>query len=372
MVRPKSLVIVQPYIPKYRVPFFESLISTLRELNVDCSIAASQPLGDQKSRMDAVDRPWVVPLKQRNLSFAGKSIGLGGAKKSWASADGVIIGLLGSSIDTYLALIESRNRNLRVGVWGHIKPYVQKGHPIDLALERWQLRRASHVFAYTSGGARYAAAAGVAPGRITTVMNSIDTAFLDKAAKRVSQQEIDAFREAYNLPEASTVAFWGGLDGGKRIDFLCKTLDHLWKIAPEIKVLVGGSGSQAHLLHPSIERGQVYYLGIVDQQAQALISKVARAILMPGRIGLIAVDALVLGLPIISTDWPFHSAEIEYLTEGETLFTSPNNELAYAESILQFLSSTETVSRSTSVPQFPTLENMVHNYTTGVIRMLDD
>lgn len=46
-------------------------------------------------------------------------------------------------------------------------------------------------------------------------------------------------------------------------------------------------------------------------------------LLNPGRVGLVAVDALVLGLPVLTSDAGRHAPEIEYLTEGSDLFTVP-------------------------------------------------
>lgn len=367
----KSLVIVQPYVPKYRIAFFEQLILALAVHGISCKVAASNPDALQRARGDAVDPSWVIPIQQKSISIAGKSIGLGGARPAWKDADAVILGLLGSSIDTYLALLDAKRRQLKVGLWGHVKPYVSAGNPIDLALERLQMTAADHVFAYTPGGAHYAQEVGVASSKITTVMNSVDTTSLGNARLQVSEEAAREFANRNGVIAGQTLAFIGGLDQSKRIEFLAAALDVLWVEAPELKLLVGGRGEQEVLLQRAVARGQCVLLGYTDHFQQALIARTASALLMPGRIGLVAVDALVLGLPIITTDWPYHAPEAEYLIEGKSRVTSENNVPAFVAVIKDFLlRNPEHSGGQTLVETYPTIQNMVSNYVSGVLTML--
>jgi glycosyltransferase involved in cell wall biosynthesis len=285
----------------------------------------------------------------------------------------VVVGHLGSSLDTYRAIFDAERRRIKVGVWGHIKSYVNDGHPLDLALERWQLRHVDHVFAYTPGGHDYAVAAGVDPLRVTTVMNATDTSRLELARDSVSNAEVLSFMSAHNLKWGRTLGYVGGLDSSKRIDFLAAALDRLWVSDPDIRIVVGGQGSDAAMLDRARLRGQVIMLGYVAVDEQALISRVASALLMPGRIGLVAVDALVLGIPVLTTAWPYHAPEHEYLVERQSQFTSPNNLASYVGLILDFLSSRSAGGPPQFAPAwtYPTIESMVENFGSGVLKMLD-
>ncbi|RAM36979.1 hypothetical protein DBZ45_12545 [Arthrobacter globiformis] len=368
------MVIVQPYIPKYRAAFFEGLITKLASMDIDCNVAASAPSGDQSARNDGVTPDWVTTIVQKRLTIAGKSISLGGARPVWKGADGVIVGHLGSSLDTYLAIADSKkSHRFKVGLWGHIKSYVSDGHPLDLALERWQLRTADHVFAYTPGGAQYALSTGVEAGKITTVMNAVDTESLTQAVTATTAAQARRFMDVHDLKPRRTVAFLGGLDESKRIDFLAEVLDILWLEEPSLKIVVGGTGAQASLLARAAARGQAIMLGYATPDLQALVGRVASAILMPGRVGLVAVDALVLGLPILTTDWPYHSAEAEYLVEGRSRLTSHNEPKSFALMIRNYLESLDgaTVPRYPLSQQYPTIADMIDNFAGGVQKMLD-
>jgi glycosyltransferase involved in cell wall biosynthesis len=220
----KKLVIVQPYVPAYRLKFFSLLISRLESDGVHCVVAAGDPEGSQAARGDAAIAPWVIRVQSRRLRFAGKQVTLGGSRKAWKDADAVIVGHLGSSLDTYLAILDSMAHRRRTGVWGHIKSYVGVGHPLDVWLEKWQLKHVDHVFAYTRGGEAYARSVGVGAERITTVMNAIDTLALDRAVAALTPAEEDSFGALHGLTRGKVLAFIGGFDESKRIDFIVAVL----------------------------------------------------------------------------------------------------------------------------------------------------
>jgi glycosyltransferase involved in cell wall biosynthesis len=368
----RSVVIVQPYVPKYRSDFFCKLISNLNDDQIDCVVAASSPIGAQAERSDSIDAEWIRRYKARQLSTGGITVGLGGSRKLWRDADGVIVGHLGSSLDTYLAIRDARRGRLKVGLWGHIKPYVQAGNPIDLALERWQLRQADHVFAYAPGGKNYALAAGVPGQKVTTVMNATDTSKLATAKESLRDEHVTEFMALHGLRRQRTLAYVGGLDSSKRIDFLSSALNQLWTSQPDVRVLIGGKGSDAHLLQSSVDRGQSIMLGYVGPSELATIGSVSCGLLSPGRIGLIAVDALVLGVPLLTTDWPFHAPEAEFLVEGQSRLTSANNVASYVGLIESFLRTLPAHAPETPSTQwsYPTIDGMVENFATGITKML--
>lgn len=372
--RKRSLLIVQEYVPAYRVAFFSKLISSLETSGITCRVAASKPRGPQLERGDAVDADWIVPYSGRQLQIAGKRVGLGGARKLWSSHDAVIVGHLGSSVDTYQAILDGKRGRIKVGLWGHIKSYVNDGNPIDLALERWQLRNSDHIFAYTRGGHDYAIETGALPRRVTTVMNATDTSRLVAARDAISEAEVQAFMASHRLRFGKTLGYIGGLDASKRVDFLAAALDRLWTLDPEIRVLIGGKGASSHLLTDARDRGQAIMLGYVRPDAQAMIARASSALINPGRIGLVAVDALVLGAPILTTSWKYHAPESEFLQEGTSRFTSQDDPDSFVLMIRHFLANKTQIDKPPirNAWEYPTIDAMVGNFSSGVLRMLDE
>lgn len=362
------VAVVQPYVPTYRVAFFEGLRARLDEHGVDLIVVADDPDGSQSGRDDAADLPWVEHFRQKRVSVGRRTVRLGTAYSFWKGCDAVVVGHLGSSLDTNLALALSTFGGIKVGVWGHIGSYVGDPNPLDAWVERWQVRKASHVFAYTPGGARLAVELGADSNKVTTVMNTIDTTALDGAVESVDDNQArELVAAAASVDKGKTFAFIGGLDVSKRIGFLADALDRVWDEDPTIRVLVAGRGEEEALLRPAADRGQVVLLGYADARTKAALGRVTRAILMPGRIGLIAVDALALGLPVLSTSWPYHAPESEYLKPGESLLQSHDSSTAYADLILS-----ESKSEPRYLPRdYPRLNGMVENFASGVLQLLD-
>lgn len=365
----KRLVIVQPYVPTYRVAFFENLSARLRDNGVECVVTAGVPKGAQAMRGDSVRPDWLEPLEHKTLTIKGRSVALGYGRKPWQNADAVILGLEGSSFPVYQALLEARFTGLRVGLWGHVRPYVTSGNPMDLWLERLQMKASDHVFAYTPGGRDYALTAGVASSKVTTVMNSLDTSSMEAWKQRLTPELIGKYASKWGIDPARTLCFVGGLDESKRIDFLVEVLDRLWRKDRTVRILVGGEGPQKDLLRPAFERGQALNLGYLGIDDKALVLAASRALVMPGRIGLVAVDALVMHRPILTTNWPYHAPEFEYLTEGKSKITTADDPRSYVDLVLRLLDGEQDAHGETRW-NFPDLHQMVENFANGVESLL--
>lgn len=359
--------IVQPYLPQYRVPFFDGLSVALREHGVSLRVIAGQALREQAQRGDSAHASWLEQVHTRTLALGSRHLALTLTSRLWKDSDAVIVPHQGSSLDALAATAGSSPRH--VGVWGHIASYTSPLNPLDAAVERWQLRRAHHVFAYMPSGAAFARKQGVRAERITTVMNTIDTTRLEDALARTTTSDIAAFRQRHHLPDAPYLAYVGGLDRSKRVDFLAESLDILHARRSRVHIVVAGRGDQEHLLRTAAARGQVTLVGYADVYAKALILKGAEAIANPGRVGLIAVDGLTARRPVVTTQWPWHAPEIEYLREGESVFLSIDNAGDFADA-LEAAAQRTALSPLDDRPPPPRMEAMVANFRNGVLALL--
>lgn len=363
-----NLGILQPYVPKYRVPFFAGLNDRLMASGISMKVLAAKPLGDQNMRGDAVTCEWVEHVERRALRLGGKEATYTLRSGHFAGLDALILPLEGTSLDILRALrYRAVHGGLAVGLWGHVRSYVNAANIIDSTIERWQMTQSDHVFAYTASGRDYALAQGIQPGKVTSVMNSVDTSTIAEEMARAADSVAEGVSGTGRREK--TFAFIGGLDKSKRIDFLIQTLDRLWIDDPEIRILVAGKGSQEYLLRRAVDRGQALMLGYADDHLKAKIALSSRAILMPGRIGLVAVESLAMGLPILTTDYPYHAPEFDYLSPNESVFLSPNT-------LDDFVS---LIHRIVSTPQgprtpwpVPSVNSMISNFTSGISHMLSD
>jgi glycosyltransferase involved in cell wall biosynthesis len=265
-------------------------------------------------------------------------------QESWrlsGNFDGVVLEASGSLIDTTVALL----RSTPVALWGHIASFTGTENRLDRAIERWQLKHADVVLPYTEAGKTAALDVGVEPERIFVLNNTIDTGEIIRAADELSPQMARDILGLEDRDASLTFAYIGGLDSSKRIDFLAHALDLLQTTEPQFRLLVAGEGSDAGVLSSHVARGQVQLLGRVDARQKAALASTCNGILMPGRVGLVAVDSLVLGLPIVTTAWPFHAPEFQYLTPGEDCVVTADDVESFVAGVKLLLHSPESASR---------------------------
>lgn len=363
-----KLVIVQPYVPAYRAPFFERLATSLAERGVTCTVAAPLESLENRGRVDSVrGYSWMRPTRGRALRVGPHIIQTFGANHLLRDADAVVLGLLGSSPDVYRAIAARWFRDRRLGLWGHIKSYTKAPSRIDQHLENWQVNHCDRVFAYTPSGADFAQAMGVPGGRITTVMNSVDTEPTLNCFMALTDEDIERFATNHRLVPGHTFAYVGALDASKRVDFLARALDVLWTVDPRVRVLVAGRGADEFMLGRAVQRGQAIMLGYAGPRQKALLARVSSALLIPGRVGLVAVEALALGLPVVTVSGSLHGPEFEYLRQGDSVLVSGDDPAAYVQTALRAIDAT----RERVPGRHPTLEAMVDNFATGAVQLLD-
>jgi len=260
-----DVAIVQPYIPEYRVPFFEGLRINLADQGIRLRVIAGRPSGSQAARDDAATLDWLTLVRPKVLRVGQRQLSFTDSRRYWGDVDAVVVPHQGSSLDALNALA---SRNRPVGVWGHIAPYTSPPNPADAAVERWQLRRAHHVFAYTRGGSDFALRAGVHPNRVTTVMNTIDSAALSAEIDGLGPEDINSFKLHHGIPDGPLLAYVGGLDGSKRVGLLAAALELLHEHRSSVHVIIAGAGEDRKLLSAAVAHGQVTEIGYAGTHAR--------------------------------------------------------------------------------------------------------
>lgn len=365
-----QVAIVQDYVPKFRLAFFSGLVERLRSVDIDAVIVAGSPTGTQASRGDAAGQAvWQRQVEPRRSHLKPFNVPFYGTARNWQECDGVIFPLRGNSIDLNVELLKRPITHRRVGAWGHVGAYIKEGNRLDTMVERYQMRMSDHIFAYTESGARLAIKSGASPNKVTAVMNSTDVSDTLAASASITDSEVDDFAGRHRLTRGKTFGYVGGIDAAKRISFLVDALDILWERDSEVRLLVGGQGEQEHLLDAASQRGQVVRLGHAGPHEKALIHHLAEGVLNPGRIGLLAVECMAMGLPILTTDWQYHAPEFEYLVEGRDVFLSPGSPARFVDLVLSHTSDGRNVRGSQAVA-YPKLDTMIRNFADGVEKMM--
>jgi glycosyltransferase involved in cell wall biosynthesis len=329
-----KVLIIQRYIPDYRVALFDALSGLLRARGGSLLVAHGLPGRGQRERGDASGRQaWGASVREVTVPLPG------GLTPTWKfvgtlarQADVIVAELATTSLNSWALLATHRSKTL---VWGHGKSYVSAPNRAEAALESLMARRAAHVLTYTEGGRTYLTSRGVPSSRITAVGNSTDTVELRRLFDETSTDRPQwAARAGSDGPIG---LFVGGLDEDKRVRLLLEAGAAAAEIDPAFRLIVAGAGRDSNLVEAKAHEPWLVRLPRASRRELAALAHIAAAVWMPGRVGLIAVDALALGLPILTTAFPFHAPEIEYLTEGRTKFTLPADPEGFARGALSIM-----------------------------------
>lgn len=343
------VMMVQQYVPSYRVPLFNALSEQLGIHSVQLLVAHGAPHGAQNARNDsAVVESWAQAVPEVTVPMPG------GITPTWKRvgalsrrADVVVAGLASTSLNTWEFLAR---RPASTILWGHGKSYVKAPGWFDTHIERQMAKRAAHVMTYTEAGRSHLVDKGVAPERVTSVGNSTDTAALTRL--RVETRHSGAvWRE--RLGSNGPVALYvGGLDKDKRIPLLLDAGQAAARLDPSFRLVIAGSGRDGHLVERHLHQPWLLALPHATARDMAALSHVASAIWMPGRVGLIAVDSLALGLPVLTTRFPFHAPELDYLVEGQSVHFLPDAADSYAAKALAIMGrpATQPTSATHEIP----------------------
>jgi len=370
------LLIVQPYVPAYRLPFFHEVRRLLAEHGVQIAIAASRASGRDAARNDdqtGLGADFV--LHQKTLSIGSRSVlfkRLDGVLSSFAPGL-VVVEQAVKNLESWPLLLRSRGDHTpSVAIWGQGRSYSTQQNAVVAKLKQHMTKRADWFFSYTPRGAEYVVERGFPQAQTTVVWNSTDTAALQADVEAVTPTELKAFQDAHGLKPGHTGFFIGGVDKRKGISFLLESCRELRAVSPDFRLLIAGSGDMDGLVAREVAGSSaVKFLGRLEGKDKAVAFAASDFLMVPEWIGLVAVDCLATGKPMVSTRHDSHSPEFEYLVEGETLLLSRHTPTDFAQAVFELINNPERLTwmsqcaRRDSV-QF-SVENMANNFVDGVI-----
>jgi glycosyltransferase involved in cell wall biosynthesis len=94
---------------------------------------------------------------------------------------------------------------------------------------------------------------------------------------------------------------------------------------------------------------------------------------MPGLVGLGILDSFALETPIITTNYPFHSPEIDYLENGINGFVTNNNIEDYSKTVIEVLKTKkylDLIEGCKVSSEKYTIEAMAENFKNGILSCL--
>lgn len=310
----KRVSYIFPTSHHYRLPFHERLRALLAGHGIDYRVVYSDPDAVNRAKRDTVDIAWGIKVPTRRIGPLLYQHGLREALRS----DLVIIQQENKLLLNYLCNLASMAGRMRVAYFGHGRNF-QARDPNSRAerFKRFWATRADWWFGYTDATRRHVESLGFPPERITVFQNAVDTGALIAEAEALSNEEVDAVAAAAGIRGGRVAIFVGGLYPDKRLDFLIEAAEQVRARIPDFElVIVGGGVELDRLVGLAASRPWLIVAGPRFGREKVALMRRASLFLMPGLVGLAVLDAAALGLPVVTTAWPWHSPEIAYLENG--------------------------------------------------------
>ncbi len=314
-----DVVIIQPCLPHYRIPFFAELS---RRLDGRLIVVAG-PYNFGKSPVSVPHTPEVKRIDVRNIFVANRLAIQTPPSVTWSCP----IAVLSFDIRTLSNLwlfAERRRRRLPTIFWGHGLSARPNSPRWVRSLRVWLARQADAVIFYSDKGKRDFVQLGVGEDKLFVAHNSIDIEAIGQAAARCSAERKD-------------VLFIGRLIPAKKVDLLIQAFARaLPRLSSDTRLIVTGDGPErSNLVALTRELGVSQSVEFVGEKTReedlAPIFARGAVCVSPGYIGLSAIHSLAYGVPLLVADNEPHSPEIEAFVpkeNGEYFAANDPNSLA--------------------------------------------
>src|SRR6185369_13165326 len=373
-----NVLIIQRRMTEYRVPLFNALRRKLAEQGVNLQVVYGTPTAVEAGRKDSGSLPWGIEAPCHYLPLlASQAVWQQIPRHILTEQDLVIIPHENMLLANYLLLFLRGFRGQgKIAFWGHGANFQSKNtYGFRDRFKAWTARQVDWWFAYTAASVEKVVASGFAPQQVTCLNNAVDVGVLQNQLATITLGERQELLQGLGLTGKQLAVFIGGLYPDKRLGFLCAAADKLRQRLSDFELLVIGDGPQRELVRNfAASRPWFRWAGARHGRDKALHLSLGRIILNPGLVGLNILDSFAFGLPLITTDCGIHSPEIAYLRSGQNGIMTADDPSAYADAAERMLTDEELreelAANCRADANRYTLENMVDNFSTGILSAL--
>ena len=369
------MAIVHPWMPQYRLEFFERLRSSLAASGIDLDLAYGGIPAYAEGRGDERSLAWARQLAERRLGLAGRSLSFREIWKPALAADLLIVEDGLRNLDTWAYLLSRKARRRPIAFWGHGRTTDKTVTGPEAALKEFLVKRGDWSFAYTKGTAEHLAGLGIPRSRVTILDNTFDTEELAAAAGSIESAEVDRLIDELGLTRGHSALYLGGLSESKNLELLIESSRIVAATDPLFKAVIAGAGPDRHRLESLASGAPVVFAGpVFDSRSKAALASACDFMALPGLVGLAAVDSFVLGLPVVAVSPWTHCPEFEYLRPGANSLVVAPDPGVYARALLSLVEDRELLGRlregcAEDSGRYP-LDSMVASFSSGVLGAL--
>jgi L-malate glycosyltransferase len=372
----KKVAIFYRFLPQYRVDFYNKLHEDLAKEGVELSLIYGKSIDGNSLKKDEVDLPWATYVQHKIIRIAGVDFMWQPYFKYAKDKDLVIVEQANKLIINYLLVPLRKFYGFKLALWGHGRNMQINEKSIANKFKRILITACDWWFPYTEGVKKYIIDNGFDSEKISVVQNAIDTIKLCKDYDELPEEQVIALKQALGIASDHIGLYCGGIYAEKRVDFLIEACDKIRMQIPDFHMIIIGSGTDAYKFKEAQDtRPWLRYLGSKFGNEKVPYFKMSSVFLMPGLVGLAILDCFATKTPMITTTYPFHSPEIDYLVNNENGVITANDLETYAHGVVSVLQSKEKLQKLVKgCEQARTIynnENMVNNFKNGILKCIE-
>lgn len=373
----KTVLLIQAFLPHYRMSFFERLHEALGLEGIRLRIAYGRQRGAYGNGYSGTHPALPFAVRKRNVWLLNGRLLVQPVLREILRAELVIVEQANKHLVNYLLLVLSCLGIKKVAFWGHGWNRQQPdGRSLSERVKTRLVRFPDWWFAYTDSTARYLKEKGVRADVITVVQNSLDLKRFQAQLSAVTDLHLHQARAGMGIPPDALVGLYcGRLYRDKDIPFLMRAAREIRARIPHFHLVIIGEGPDTRIVERYAEgEAWVHHVGARFGREKAQYFRMARVVLNPGMIGLGILDAFACGLPVITTDRRTHSPEIDYLEDGRNGVMCPLVLSEYVDAAVGVLVDSSLHGRLSagalaSADRY-SLDAMVENFARGVVLCL--
>ncbi|MES2821988.1 MAG: glycosyltransferase family 4 protein [Pseudomonadota bacterium] len=369
-----KITIVQRVLPEYRVALFEEIQRNLAKDKIDFLLLYGREMQGSTPASVTIEHFWAQQYKNLYLKLGKLTLILQlNIFIKLIRSDLIVVEQANSLLINYLLFLLKPLFNYKIAYWGHGYNHQSKNQDsFSEQIKLQLLKKTDWWFSYTLSTTHYLTARGVARSKITTLRNTIDTRQFATDLATISYKEILVFSKKYKLASGQTALYCGGLTKAKEIEFLLKSALIIRQTLPDFSLLLLGSGPEQTLVQDYARSNPgIIHLGSLYGEEKALAFKCADCILMPGLVGLVAIDSMVAEKPIVVRELKFHGPEMEYIKEYKTgLCVSSLAMTEYCRTVIELLTNSQKLAiirdNCKQHKQTFNIEHMANSFCSGI------
>lgn len=372
----RTVLILFESLPQYRIEFYNLLQEKLRSENIILKLIFGGIPSDEEEEN----------LQIKSAVFKkNKIIKVGPIKLIWQpcikeikEADLVIVQQASKFLINYVLLYRRMVGKQKFAFWGHGLNMQSSQNNVFNRFKRLYSNYTDWWFAYTPGVKSFLIKNGYKEEQITVVQNTLDTKQIIEDYKSTTDKEVADTRNQYNIKAGEKVLIYcGRLYKQKRMSFLIEAADKLIASGHSFKLFIIGAGADERVVKAAAAtRPWLIAMGPQFGRQKALFFKLADIFLLPGAMGLAVLDSFALETPIVTTKYPYHGPEYEYLIDGYNGIVTNDNMEDYVKAVSDLMNDDERLNLLKrncvlSGTQY-SIENMAVNFVGGIKKIFQE